>query len=83
MTAMSTAEALAMLAQAFDAPLAEVTVDTPRASLPGWDSMGVVMLSAELDERFGIELPAEVSRAMTKVSDALDFLRAQGVLGDH
>ncbi|MFT3856542.1 MAG: acyl carrier protein [Aquabacterium sp.] len=80
---MSTTEALAMLAQAFDAPPEEVKVDTPRANLPGWDSMGVVMLSAELDERFGLELPAEVSRAMTKVSDALDFLRAQGVLADH
>ena len=69
-----------MLADAFNEPLESVTPETPRDSLPGWDSMGALMLIAELDERFGIELTAEVSKNMVKVSDALDFLRERGVL---
>jgi acyl carrier protein len=77
---MTRVEALAMLAEAFNEPLALVTPDALREGLPGWDSMGALMLIAELDERFGIELTAEVSRSMLKVSDALDFLRERGVL---
>ena len=80
MSGMTQAEALAMLAEAFNEPLEKVVPEAPRESLPGWDSMGALMLIAELDERFGIELTAEVSRSMLKVSDALDFLRERGVL---
>lgn len=69
-----------MLAESFNEPLDKVTPDALRESLPGWDSMGALMLIAELDERFGIELTADVSKSMLKVSDALDFLRERGVL---
>lgn len=69
-----------MLAESFNEPLEAVTPEALRESLPGWDSMGALMLIAELDERFGIELTAEASRAMLKVSDALDFLRSHGLL---
>ena len=79
-TVLSAAEALEMLAECFNEPLEQVVPEALRESLPGWDSMGALMLIAELDERFGIELTAEVSRGMTKVSDALAFLRERGVL---
>ena len=79
-TVLSTAEALEMLAECFNEPIESVVPEALRESLPGWDSMGALMLIAELDERFGIELTADVSRAMTRVSDALAFLREQGVL---
>jgi acyl carrier protein len=42
--------------------------------------MGALMLMAELDERFGLELTAEVSRRMRRIGDVLDFLHRQGVL---
>lgn len=80
MNAMTQAEALAMLAESFNEPLDKVTPDAPRESLPGWDSMGALMLIAELDERFGIELTADVSKAMLKVGDVLDFLRQHGAM---
>lgn len=79
-TVLTAAEALEMLAECFNEPLEKVVPEALRESLPGWDSMGALMLIAELDERFGIELTAEVSRGMTKVSDALAFLRERGVL---
>jgi len=73
-------EALAMMADAFNEPLANVRPDTARDSIPGWDSMGALMLIAELDERFGIELSAEVSRQMRSVQHVLDFLAQHGAL---
>ena len=79
-TSITLAEALEMMAEAFNEPLAHVQPETPRDSLPGWDSMGALMLIAELDERFGIELSADVSRQMRQVQHVLDFLAQHGVL---
>lgn len=73
-------DAIAMLAECFMAQPGELTPQTPREAVPGWDSMGALMLIAELDERFGIELSAETSRKMKQVSDVLDFLSGHGVL---
>lgn len=73
-------EALAMMADAFNEPLVNVRPETARDDIPGWDSMGALMLIAELDERFGIELSAEVSRQMRSVQHVLDFLAQHGAL---
>lgn len=74
------ATAIEMLAECFMDSADRLTPDTLREAIAGWDSMGALMFMAEVDERFGIELTAEDSRAMTRVADALDFLRARGVL---
>ncbi len=79
-THITLAEALDMMADAFNEPLANIRPETPRDSIPGWDSMGALMLIAELDERFGIELSAEASRQMRAVQHVLDFLAQHGVL---
>ncbi len=77
---LTTQEALEMMADAFSEPLENLQPDTPRDSIPGWDSMGALMLIAELDERLGLELQAEVSREMKRVQHVLDFLAANGAL---
>lgn len=77
---LTTQEALDMMAEAFDEPVENLRPDTPRDSIPGWDSMGALMLIAELDERLGLELKAEVSREMKAVQHVLDFLAAHGAL---
>lgn len=79
-THITLAEALDMMADAFNEPLANIQPETPRDSIPGWDSMGALLLIAELDERFGIELSAEASRQMRTVQHVLDFLAHHGVL---
>ncbi len=79
-TSITVAEALAMMADAFNEPLENVRPDTARDKIIGWDSMGALMLIAEIDERFGIELSAEVSRQMRQVQHVLDFLAQHGVL---
>jgi acyl carrier protein len=77
---LSAPEALDMLAECFNESPASLTPARPREDIVGWDSMGALMLIAELDERFGIELSAEDSRAMRSVADALDYLKRCGVL---
>lgn len=80
---ITVAEALAMLAECFNLPPEKMSADLPRDAIDDWDSMGALMLMAELDERFGIELTAEVSREMTRIGDVLDFLRTHGTLQEH
>lgn len=77
---ISVQEALEMMADAFNEPLENLRPDTARDLIPGWDSMGALMLIAEIDERFGLELAAEVSREMRQVQHVLDFLATHGVL---
>ena len=79
-TPMTEPEALALLAECFMDSPENLTPQTPRESVAGWDSMGALMFMAELDERFGIALSADESKAMASVGDALKYLRDQGVL---
>lgn len=73
-------EALALLAEAFNEPANELHAGRLRDSIAGWDSMGALLVIAELDERFGIELSADESRRMLRVGDFLDFMRKHGLL---
>jgi acyl carrier protein len=77
---LSAPEALDMLAECFNEAPGSLTPARPREDIVGWDSMGALMLIAELDERFAIELSAEDSRAMRSVADALNYLKQHGVL---
>jgi acyl carrier protein len=82
-TQVSMSEALAMLAECFNLPVEDMHADLQRDAIDDWDSMGALMLMAELDERFGIELTAEVSREMTRIGDVLAFLKVHGVLSEN
>ena len=73
-------EALALLAETFSEPVEKLRPDLERSAMPGWDSMGALMLMAELDERFSLELTAEISKKMQRVGDVLDYLRQNGAL---
>ncbi|QHE84951.1 acyl carrier protein [Hydrogenophaga sp. BPS33] len=79
-TPISESDALGMLAECFNMPVDALHADLERDAIDDWDSMGALMLMAELDERFGLELTAEVSREMTRIGDVLAFLRVHGVL---
>jgi acyl carrier protein len=75
--------ALALLAECFNLPVGEVHADLERDAIADWDSMGALMLMAELDERFGIVLTADASRELQRIADVLIFLRGHGVLRDE
>ncbi|MGH6645432.1 acyl carrier protein [Aquabacterium sp.] len=82
MNPISTTEALAMFSECFMEPAEQLSAEVSRESIPGWDSMGALMLIAELDERFQLELSAEESRTLQSIGDALAFLKRHGVLSD-
>lgn len=63
-----------MIATAINAPEDQVKADTELQNLEWWDSMGVLLLMAELDERFGIILEEETISSFAKVSDILKIL---------
>ena len=73
-------EALGLLAEAINEPVDDLGPDCLRESIPGWDSMGTLLLMAELDERFGIELSADQVRQMLCVNDFLAFMRKHDLL---
>ena len=54
--------------------------DTPRDEIGGWDSLGVLTLMAELDDKFEIRMDAEEMKAMTHVRDVLALLERNGAL---
>jgi acyl carrier protein len=82
MTKITTSEALKMLSDAVEEPVANLRPDVLRDDIPGWDSMGALTLMAELDERLSIELTADESRKMTRVDDFLQLLKKHGALAD-
>jgi len=75
-------DALRMLEEAFGIDTGSLTENIARADLPEWDSMGALMLIAELDARFSIILTPEESKDMTYVRDVLNMLEARGCLHD-
>jgi acyl carrier protein len=77
---VTSSEALGLLAEALNEPVEGLSPDRLRESIPGWDSMGALLLIAELDERFGVELSAEQMRQMRRVEDFLEFMRKHGLL---
>jgi acyl carrier protein len=72
--------AIDMLAEAFDEPAESLQPERLRDTIPGWDSMGALLLIAEIEERFGVELSADESRTMTRIGDVLEFLQRHELL---
>ena len=69
-----------MLAEAFNIESSDLTVDSKRDDIEEWDSMGMLMLMAELDERFEIVLEEEELAELACVQDVVDLIRAKGKL---
>ena len=77
---MTRDEALVWLAGVFEEPPGNVRADTPRDEIGGWDSLGVLTLMADLDEKFNIQLSENESREMTSIQDLLAFLEKRGAV---
>ena len=77
---MNKAEALAWIANIFEADPDTIKPETKREDIMGWDSLGVLALMSEMDSEFDILLSAEDMAAMTKVSDILLVLENNGKL---
>jgi acyl carrier protein len=74
-TAISIDEALVLLAEIFEEPQENITAETRRDDIEGWDSLGELSIMAEFDERFDITLDTEALDNFTLVSDLLQVLQ--------
>ncbi|MDG2078729.1 MAG: acyl carrier protein [Pseudomonadales bacterium] len=72
-----------MIAEAINTPEDEVQPAASLDDLEGWDSMGVLLLMAELDERFSLLLEEETIGSFSTVADILKLLKDAGVLLDE
>ena len=77
---MTRDEALTWLAQVFEEPAGNVRPDTPRDEIVGWDSLGVLTLMADLDEKFNLQLSENESKEMKSIKDLLAFLEKNGAV---
>lgn len=75
---MTEGEALAWLARLFDEPVEKVKTDTARDSIVGWDSLGMLTLMADLDEKFDVQVGEQDVSGMTAVADVLNLLKKHG-----
>ena len=65
------ADLLKWLEELFEEPVGNITSDTRREDIPGWDSLGVLVLMANLDERFGIVLSEDKISNLHTINDIL------------
>lgn len=77
---MKQTEALQWIATVFDDVPDRIKPSTARKEIAGWDSMGTLMLIAELDEKFDIHLDEAQIEKLTSVDDILLILREHGSL---
>ena len=75
-------EAIAWIAETLEEPAENVSATTRRDEIPGWDSLGVLSLMAELDERFDIRLTESDLAEIDSVQDVLDLLKRHDALSD-
>jgi acyl carrier protein len=64
----------ALLAEAIQAPIEEVTPDLAFGDLPQWDSMGHMEVMLRLEEKFGVEINADTIAALTSIPEILKHL---------
>ena len=77
---MTTDEALIWLAGVFEEPPENVRPEATREEIAGWDSMGVLTLMADMDDKFNIRLGAKDLKDMARVQDVLTLLKSRGAL---
>lgn len=78
---MSSTEHLNWLAGIFDEPVENLHAATRREEIYGWDSLGMLTLMAELDEKFGIQLTDSDIQGLQRVGDILNLINGRGTTG--
>lgn len=77
---MTQEEVLAWIVQIFEESPDRITLSTPRADIPAWDSLGVLSLMAGLDETFGIVANGAELNRMQSAGEILALIRSHGKL---
>jgi acyl carrier protein len=72
----------AVVARVFGLPRRSITDATSNTTVDAWDSLNHVTLILELEETYGVSLPAEDALSMTDVGAIKRVLRNHGVEWD-
>ncbi len=75
---MNQEQVLDWLAEVFNEPRDNITPETKRDDIDSWDSLGVLTLMADLDEKFDLVLSDQEMRPMQTIGDILSLLRERG-----
>lgn len=75
---MTEQAALAWIAGVFQVSPESIHAGSTRTDINTWDSMGVLLLMAGMDEEFGLILTDADMKSLQTVGDILALLRAQG-----
>jgi acyl carrier protein len=70
-------EFLSWCGNLFDEPAENLSLDTPREDIPGWDSMGTLLLMADLDEVHGIQLSEDELTELKTLRDIQILIEAR------
>jgi acyl carrier protein len=63
-----------VIATLFNVDEASLTPASSTEDIPGWDSMGQLMLILELEQQFEIQIPPERAEKLTSISAIISFL---------
>jgi acyl carrier protein len=74
-------EFLAWCGNLFDEPVENLTMETPREEIPGWDSMGILLLMADLDEVHGVQLSEDELEGLKTLGDIAKLIDAKDSAG--
>lgn len=80
--AVNIEQALEIIAETINEPVEAVKPDVRLEQLEGWDSMAVLLLMAEFDERFDIILDEDKIVTLETIDDVLDILRESSLLNE-
>jgi acyl carrier protein len=79
-TRMKLDDVLLMLAEIFEFPPEQLALSTAQEEIPGWDSMGILSVMAEFDERFNLLLNSEQLQSFKIIDDIVEVLRTNNKL---
>ena len=67
----------ALIGSLFGCEPSSLTDDTGPGDIPGWDSLGHVMLIAEIQKQFGTQVPVEEAIEIESIADLAALLDRQ------
>jgi len=70
-----------IVATLFNVPVEDIGPQSSPETIENWDSMGHLMLTLELEQQFGVQIPPEDVEKMTSVAAIEETLSRCGVAG--
>lgn len=77
---ISEEEAIAMITRVINEEQQVLVRDTELVAIDSWDSMGILLLMSELDERFSIEVTEDQVTKIKTIGDIIDFMAEHGAI---